>query len=411
MATVRRIYIYLVSTISLQSMVWALIALLRNFLITRLDPDITALAFQIAVVLVGLPVFLAHWLWGQRLANRELEEQEAALRRFYLYATLAGFLAPWITNFYDLLGSILRLNKSLNRLPFGLSATDGILYHLIALVILGVLWFYHQRILASEQKTIPDRERNSTLRRMYVLGFSLAGLFATGLAVIHLIRLLMLLMGFSTRLNVVLANELIRLLVGASLWFVFWRWARQLFEQGGAEEGESALRKFYLYGTVFYSTVGVVANSAGILAGVFRRILSLPPEGNLSEPLPIILGLGAVWAYHAFVLRDDAGKIKEVPRQMGIRRLYLYLIAFVGLCALLTGIVGDLNVLLRLLDQGTFGTELREQLAIFTAILLAGFPVWLIPWMRIQADTNQPGVIGLQARQSLVRKIYVYFFL
>ena len=132
MSTVRRVYIYLICAISLQSFVWALIALLRNFAISRLDPNVTALAFQIAVVVVGLPIFLIHWLWGQRLAGRENEEQEAGLRRFYLYATLASFLTPWITNLYDLIGVILSAGKSLARLPRNLSTTDGSIFHPIS---------------------------------------------------------------------------------------------------------------------------------------------------------------------------------------------------------------------------------------------------------------------------------------
>jgi hypothetical protein len=69
MSTVRRWYIYLVSAVSLQAVAWAIIVLLRNLLITRLNPPSTLIAFPIAVILVGLPIFLAHWLWGQRLAG------------------------------------------------------------------------------------------------------------------------------------------------------------------------------------------------------------------------------------------------------------------------------------------------------------------------------------------------------
>jgi hypothetical protein len=88
MSTVRRWYIYLVSAISLQAVAWAIITLLRNLLISRLDPPPTSIAFQIAVILVGLPIFLAHWLWGQRLARKVVEEREATLRRFYLYGMM-----------------------------------------------------------------------------------------------------------------------------------------------------------------------------------------------------------------------------------------------------------------------------------------------------------------------------------
>ena len=66
MTTVRRWYVYLVSAISLQAVTWAVIALLRNLLLSRLDPEPTAIAFQISVIVIGLPIFVAHWQWGQR---------------------------------------------------------------------------------------------------------------------------------------------------------------------------------------------------------------------------------------------------------------------------------------------------------------------------------------------------------
>ena len=101
MSIVRRWYIYLVSAISLQTVTWAVIALLRNLLISPLNPQPTAIAFQISVILVGLPIFLAHWLWGQRLVKQSFEELGATLRRFYLYGTLAAFLGPFTANVYD----------------------------------------------------------------------------------------------------------------------------------------------------------------------------------------------------------------------------------------------------------------------------------------------------------------------
>ena len=61
MTTVRRWYIYLVSAISLQAVTWGVIALLRNLLLSRLNPQPTAIAFQISVTIISLPIFLAHW--------------------------------------------------------------------------------------------------------------------------------------------------------------------------------------------------------------------------------------------------------------------------------------------------------------------------------------------------------------
>ncbi|MBU0702652.1 MAG: DUF3842 family protein [Chloroflexi bacterium] len=414
MSTVRRWYIYLVSAISLQAVTWAIIALLRNLFISRLDPPPTAIAFPIAVILIGLPVFLAHWLWGQRLAGRATEERGATLRRFYLYGTLAAFLAPFTANAFDLIGALLRAGSSIDRRPYGLTSGDAVVYHLLALLILGVLWFYHRRVVAEDAQAIPETGGAATVRRLYALGFGAAGLTMTTLTVINLLRWIMLQFGESvvrySAVDVGLTTEIVRLIIGVPLWLIFWRWAQRLFDGPAEEERESVLRKFYLYGAVFIGTLGVVSNGTGILAGFLRRLLGLAPEGDIRMPLSVIVGMGALWAYHSFVIRDDAEKAGEAARQAGVRRLYLYLVAGVGLSALLVGLSGDASVIIRALDKG-FGSGLREELAWFTAAIVAGLPVWILPWRQAQTRSILPGPAGAGARGSTVRKIYLYLFL
>jgi len=414
MSTVRRWYIYLVSAISLQAVAWATIVLLRNLLISRLNPPPTAIALPIAVILTSLPIFLAHWLWGQRLAGKAVEERGATLRRFYLYGTMAAFLGPFTANGFDLLGTLLRAASTLDRRPYGLTSGDAVVYHLVALLVLGVLWFYHQRIVAGDAKTVPETGGAATVRRLYVLGFSAVGLIVTTQAVVYLFYWITLQFGGDvvrgTPLDVGLTTEITRLIVGVPLWLIFWGWARRLFDGPSEEERESTLRKLYLYGAVFIGALSTVTSGTSILTGVFRHALGLPSEGDIRIPLSLIIGTGTVWAYHTFVLRDDAAKAREAPRQAGVRRLYLYLIAAIGLSALLVGLSGDVSVIIRSLGKG-FGTELREQLAWFTAAIIAGLPVWILPWRQAQNRAVESGPAGTDARRSTVRKIYVYFFL
>ena len=413
MFTVRRWYIYVVSAISLQSVTWAIIALLRNLFIFGIDP--LAVAFQIAVVVIGMPVFLAHWLWGQRLVGKAIEERGASLRRLYLYGSMAAFLGPFTANTFD---SIRRLLGGTNTYHTNvyqqLLLGDAIVYHLLAMVVLAVLWFYHQRVATEDSKAAPETNGSATVRRLYVLGFSAVGLTLTTMATIHLIRWIMLQFGGSvirsSGLGIGLMDEITRLIIGVPLWVIFWRWAGRLFDGPSEEERASALRKFYLYGAVFIGALSAVANATGILASVFRRVLSLSPEGDIRQPLPVIIGMGVLWAYHALVLRDDGERAREAPRQAGMRRLYLYLIAAIGLSALLVGLSGDVSVIIRALDEG-FGSGLREGFAWFTAAIIAGLPVWIVPWRRAQIGAVASVPSGADARRSVERKIYLYFFL
>ena len=155
MLNVRRWYIYLVCAISLQGVVWAVIALLRNLFIYGVDP--IAVAFQIAVVIVGLPVYLAHWRWGQRLVQSDDEERGAVLRRLYLYGMMAAFLGPFIANAFDLIRRLLGgfsqfQNYGYQQLSFG----EAILFHVLAMIVLAPMWFYHQRTITEDSRTIPE---------------------------------------------------------------------------------------------------------------------------------------------------------------------------------------------------------------------------------------------------------------
>src|SRR3989304_568464 len=150
MITVRRCYVFLVCAVSLNAVAWAVIALLRNLFAVSGQAPVTSIALQVAIIVVGLPVYLVHWLWAQRLAARDSDERESGLRRLYLYGTLAGFLGPFVANAFTLIRWVL-VTVLGGPPPGGLypsasfSPTQGVLRNLFALVILGLLWVFHWR--------------------------------------------------------------------------------------------------------------------------------------------------------------------------------------------------------------------------------------------------------------------------
>jgi hypothetical protein len=418
MSTVRRFYIYLVCAVSLQAVTWAVIALLRN-LVAGLNPPPKTIAFEMAVILIGLPFYLAHWLWGEWLSRRDVEEGRAVLRRIYLYGMLGGFLGPFQVNAFGFFANLFDLRKGLSPTVYNLTPSQAILFTLPALLVLGLLWLYHYRIVSLSSRAMPEVGHTAAVRRLYVLGFSAAGLTLTSLALIAILR--WILAGspaqtvITTQGGMQLSREVARLLVALPVWLVFWTWAQRLFT--GPVEGEraSALRKFYLYGAVFAGTMGVVVNATILLAGLLRRLLGLPSQGGASIPLPVMVVLGVVWAYHAYILRRDVEVVGMAPqlvggRQAGVRRLYYYLVAAIGLAALLVGLSGDVSVIIRSLGVG-FGRGLREQLAWFTSAILAGLPVWIIPWWKVERAALASDPTGPDERRSVVRKIYLYFYL
>ncbi|MCP4427064.1 MAG: DUF3842 family protein [Chloroflexi bacterium] len=418
MIKIRRWYIFLVSAISLHVVTWGIIALLRNLFILELDAPKSQIAFEIAVIIIGLPFYLGHWLWAQRLAARDDEERLSDVRSFYLYGMMVGFLAPFTFNVFNMARILMQRLLDLGGAeyyPSQLYFSGAIFYHFLALIVLALFWFYHYRLVSIEPA--PPTNGRATARRLYIYGFSSIGLALTIVGISVLLNWILFLFGNNSRDNWALARSISQLVTGAPLWIIFWRQGQRLFYGPVAAEQESALRKFYLYLAVFVGAMTAVTIATVLFAEWLRDLLGLRTSGDIRDPLSIIVGAAILWIFHAYALREDAAAaastdaVAEHPRQARIRRLYLYLVAGVGLAALLIGLGGEISVLIRsLAARTTISNDLREGLAWFTAALIAGLPVWLIPWQKAQAAATSD-TTGVNERQSLGRRIYLYFYL
>ncbi len=418
MSSVRRGYIYIACIASLESVAWAVVSLLRNLLVPGKFTSLESTALQIAVIVIGLPIFLVHWVWAQRLAGREAEERGAVLRRLYLYGAMATFLGPFVANAFDLVDGLMRLAFDLALATYryrGLSQVDLIVHNLVAMAVMALLWAYHWRVAAADRKEIPEQGGAATVRRLYIYGFSAAGLAMTTLAVVYLSRWLLFQIGGGEIISrqTDLTGEVARLAVGLPLWLVFWRSAQRRFAAPDEEERASVLRKVYLYLAVFLSVLATVTTLTIVLSDGLGRVLGVsgPGGGDIREALSILLGAGLVWAYHAYVLRRDAALAGEPATTAWIRQLHRYLVAAIGLGAFLVGLGGDISLLIRTLAGVRFVRGVPEEAAWFTAVIIVGLPVWILPWRQAQVAATAPGPAGDEENRSVVRKVYLYFYL
>jgi len=417
MGNVRRAYIYVACIASLEAFAWAIISLLRNLLAPGRYSSLEGIALQIAIIVVSLPIFLVHWLWAQRLARREVEERGAVLRRLYLYGAMASFLGPFLANTFDLLDSLLgwAFGARLEGYRYSALSWSGVFaHHLAALIVMALLWFYHWRVLQQDNQEVPDTDGRATVRRLYIYGFSAAGLTMTVSAVNSLSRWLMF--QFGTRTVVAssgaLIAEVVRLAVGLPLWLIFWRWAQRTFAGPDEDERDSVLRKVYLYLAIFLSVMATCTTLTIVLSDGLGRLLGTSGSGgDIREALSILLSAGLVWAYHAHVLRQDAAQTGEPAAAAWVKQVYHYLVAAVGLGGLLVGMGGDLTVLIRTLAGASSVRGVPEEVAWFTAAIIVGLPVWILPWRQRQLAATAPGPAGDVESRSVVRKIYLYLFL
>lgn len=419
MMTIRRWYIFLVCAVSLQAVAWAVIWLLRGMLLPRMYAEAELFSVQIAIVVIGLPIFIWHWRKVSSPAQSRTEDGHVDLGPFpiYLYGMLAGFIMPMVANSVTLLQALFSIAFSLSNqpLPSDLLPGEAGVHSGVALAVLAGLTLVFRRIDGLAREAVS--EHLADVRRGFMLGLSAVGLSLTVSSLIGMLRwLIFQIGGGGAGIGITIGMEWVsmqaaRLLVGMALWQIPWLRAQTLFVTGGTEERESVLRKLYLYTLVFVGSLTVVTNAAMFMAEVLRSGLSLESAGEMPIALITMAVFGMVWVYHAFVLRRDASLAADVPNQAVIKRIYLYIVATIGLGALLIGVGGDISVLIMMVNQNGFGHELREQVAGYSAALLAGLPVWIIAWWKVQLAARSSELIGRLERQSTVRKIYLYFFL
>jgi hypothetical protein len=98
-----------------------------------------------------------------------------------------------------------------------------------------------------------------------------------------------------------------------------------------------------------------------------------------------------------------------------IRRLYLYFIAAVSLTMLAVGLVNLLDLaasqlwaVLGWTQVVRSGAEsLREQVSLFTALVVPALPIWLLHWWLAERAVQQPGPAAESERRSTVRALYL----
>jgi hypothetical protein len=416
MRTIRRIYFYAVSLVSLEVALWGLIGLLRT--VIKLGPDCTFsnLSLALSLILVGTPLFAFHWGRCQHFARSDEDERPSLIRAGFLYGLLLGTLIPATQNVLALVnrGLVQGAISSVCQPLIGGQQTwpDNLVAILLNLATAGVFYW----ILRRDWRLITDRQRFVETRRVFRFVLAIYGLGLTVYGLHETLRFVTLLSSdlLGKNVSAILVDGAALILVGAPIWVYAWNACQAPLVE--ACERESRIRRFILYALALAGVPFALVMLGNLLDGGLRALLGDPSfsaryflwngGASLAAGLPGAL----VWAYYGYWLFRDLRAQPDLVRRSEGRRLYLYILSEAGLIISVIGVLELFGLLGTLVLFGDWlGMHaLAQPLAGILALLLVGLPLWLVPWRLLQAEALAPDEAGDHARRALLRKIYLY---
>jgi hypothetical protein len=427
MKSIRRLYFYLVAFISIEVVLWGMVGLLRSMANQTVSGGAEALAQAIALILVGVPIFLIHWLWAKRASARDEEEKTATLRAVFLYAILLGTLIPVVQNTLSFIDRSLVQATGLGvERAFSSFREQSIADNFIAILMNGLVAAYFWNILRGEWATLIDKENFSEVRRLYRYIWVLYGLLMTVFGAQQILRFLFYIPGdvLGELGREVVVNGTALILIGTPVWVYTWRIIQSSLTDP-AEMG-STLRLGILYLLALGGVITVITSSWNVvnllldaLFGgeyTFREFIR-----QIGGPISIGVPLGMVWAYFGHWLNRHIAAVGDTIRQAGMKRLYNYILSFIGLVVAFVGVILLFSFFIDILIDRDFLTDdsLRRSLVNALSSIIVGLPLWIWMWRPMQAEAmaqNDPSAgsgqgLGEHARRSVLRRSYLYLVL
>lgn len=420
MKTIRRLYFYAVAFISIEVVLWGVIGLLRSISHAReVAGSASTLAQALSLILVGVPIFLIHWLWAQRTSAQDAEERASTVRAVFLYGILLGTLIPVVQNTLALINRTFLSAANLYTYRAIVGGSQTWADNLIAIVINLLIAAYFWNILKGEWRALSETENFAEIRRLYRFIWMLYGLLMTVYGAQQALDYAFTLsvgnvLGSIGRETVV--NAIALLVIGAPIWFFSWR----ILQDGLADsaERESYLRLGILYLLSLGGVILVLAAGGTLIYTLLMQLLGEERTWaeflqDIGSPISIGVPFGVIWAYYGTWLNRQFAFDENEPRRAGKQRLYFYILSLVGLAATFTAVSSLLSVVIDLATGTMYvGSEgFRAPVSGALAALAVGLPLWLMTWRPMQAQALEEGSAGDHARRSVIRKTYLYLVL
>ncbi len=401
MNTTKRLYFYGVSFVTLVVAANGT-ALLIQFLISGGSQDQASLG--LAMVVVGAPLWVVHWLYTQRQATKQPDETASTLRKLYLYGIL--FTASLVV--------FIAANYLLSRTISG--GSDLNIYFAGQALVWGVVWAFHWSVERRDTGVLGSL----TLKRWYVYAtsvYTLIVFFAGATGVLTVLFQWAYDNLFNVRVivsdggvwNSTMQEGIASLVVGGAWWGFHWFYLAR-------GDVESTLRQVYLNLFAFLGgAITALAAIGTVLYTAIRWLLGgsdLPAASDhfraVTETVPFLFAGMALLLYHWQVLQDESRLL--AGRLAGAKRSFGYIMSAIGLGTAAVGvplIVGAIigQVLPESSDPIAGAEPVRDQLALALTAIIIGAPLWYWYWPRMQRTVREGGA---EERGALARRIYIY---
>ena len=429
----RRLYLYLVSAVSL-GLLAAGLALLGTTVLLFLfnDPSAqnsrTQLAGFTAMTVVALPAWAIHFWFARRYAMRDPYERASAIRRLYIYwACLGGAIGALVALAISL-GYLLRLFidpcgpfREVGQ-PCTLARAIGIEQLIaetsnpswlpasqagwVAAVFLAI-WAFHFWIAARDGAAVGEAGASATVRRWYLYVVLLAGLLVMLNGASSLIKALWFNAVNSPLANNVDAGDAAGLFIAGLLVWGFH--ARTVSQHHVADDRHSTLRAVQGFIALAVSIAIAMFGASQILYYALARALGVDNPGGagndilgaLASPASLLVVYGTAWYLMRRRLARDA-QTQEGDRQANIRRLYTNLVSLVALGAWATGAAGLLWTLAEQVEAAIIGVtagDWKNPVSLWLTLLVVGAAAWLAHWRQAPWAAD---------RHALPRRLYVW---
>jgi uncharacterized protein DUF5671 len=417
--SIRRLYFYLVALISIEVVLWGLVSLLRSIVDQTISGGADALAQALALILVGVPIFLIHWLWTQRAAARDEEERTATIRAAFFYAILLGTLIPIAQNLLSFIDrSLVQVTGLGVEHAFGGFRDQTLADNLIAILMNGMVAVYFWNILRGEWTTLSNKENFIEVRRLYRYIWVLYGLLITVFGAQQVLRFLLYIPGdiLGDVGRDIIVNGVALLIVGTPIWAYSW----SVIQESLADPAEmnSILRLGILYLLALGGVITVITTAFLVINAILTWLLGADWTfqyfmQQVGGPISIGVPLGLVWAYYGYWLRRHIEAVSDRIRRAALIRLYDYVLSLIGLVVAFIGVTSLIRFIINTaLGSGILLTDsTRGTLAASIASILVGLPLWLLMWRPMQAEALSQDELGDHARRSVLRKTYLYLLL